>query len=328
MRVAILGLVVLLGLLPSYDSLATPSASEPPTRPTDFADPFVARDEHGYVAFATGAQGRHVQVARSRDLRSWTPPTDALPALPPWAARVDGLTWAPSVLRRGAGWVMYFTTRHAASGFQCIGRARSASSVGPYVDDSSAPFVCRPELCGDIDPSPHVAPDGRAWLLWKSDENAEGCKGRSRIWSQQLENDGLSLIGSPRVLLTTDRDWERPLIEGPSMIHDAGRTYLFYSAAWYEGPGYAIGYATCDGPAGPCTKQTRDGPFLGSAGSTLGPGGQELFVDASGRTWMAYHAWTAPHATYADGGVRSLRLARVRFVAGSPVLAEPDGGTR
>lgn len=102
------------------------------------------------------------------------------------------------------------------------------------------------------------------------------------------------------------------------MVRRHGRYLLFYSASLYESASYAIGYATCAGPTGPCDKQTRERPLFASAGAMLGPGGQEFFTDPSGETWMAFHAWTAPHTTYRDAGARSLHFARVTFEGDDP----------
>ena len=284
----------------------------------DFADPFVLRDGEAFYAFGTGAHGKNIQVARSFDLTRWTTLDDALPSLPAWAVRAPGLTWAPSVLRRADRYVLYYTAPDAVSGFQCISRAVAPRPEGPYVDDSLAPFVCDDQLCGSIDPSPFVDESGRPHLLWKSDENAERCRGAARIWSQALSEDGLAVTGARAHLLTVDRPWELPLIEGPAMLLDHGQYYLFYSANWYESADYAIGYATCRGPLGPCEKVTVDSAVLRSSGSLLGPGGQEFFDDARGQRWMTYHAWSAPNATYAAGGARGLRFARVSFEGGAP----------
>jgi beta-xylosidase len=293
-------------------------------RARDFPDPFVLRGSDAFYAFATGTGGMHVQVARSRDLAAWKLVADALPQLPTWAAEGEGLTWAPAVLARGQRFVLYYTARHAASGYQCISRAVSTSAPGPYRDDSAQPFVCpvggSEQLCGSIDPSPFVDASGRAYLLWKSDENSPSCHAPPRLWSQSLSDDGLELRGSPRALLRMDRDWEQPIVEGPSMLLHDGAYFLFYSANWYDSARYAIGYAKCAGPLGPCSKVTTDAPLLGSGGGALGPGGQELFADARGEPWIAYHAWTAPRASYAAGGARSLRLARVTFAGGAPVI--------
>jgi beta-xylosidase len=294
----------------------------------DFADPFILRDGDAYLAFGTGWNGAHVQVARSTDLSSWAPGPDALPKLPKWASTLDGYTWAPTVLPRPGGYVLYYTTRAAASGFQCISLATSTHAEGPYTDSSAAPLVCQvgdESLCGSIDPSPFVDSSGQAYLLWKSDENSASCRKPPRIWAQRLRDDGLGLVGSVTALLTEDRGWEGAVIEGPAMIHHDGRYFLFYSANGFESRDYAVGYATCAGPMGPCEKKTLDTPWLKSDGALLGPGGQEFFPGPDGQTWMVYHAWSAPLTTYASGGERALRLARVTFDGGTPrLIADPS----
>jgi beta-xylosidase len=292
----------------------------------DFADPFVLRAGDGYYAFATGAHGWNLQLATSPDLATWTLVGDPVPKLPGWAVRKPGLTWAPAVLPRGTSYVLYYTTRHRASGFQCISRALASRPEGPYLDTSSQPLVCQVEagagLCGSIDPSPFVDGDGQAYLLWKSDENSTACHTAPRIWSQRLSDDGLALRDTPSVLLTRDRPWEGDIVEGPSMLARGGVYYLFYSANWYASSAYAVGYATCTSPRGGCRKVTLERPFLASAGTTMGPGGQELFTAADGKVWMAYHAWTGERTSYEAGGARSLRLARVDFsTEGQPLAA-------
>jgi beta-xylosidase len=312
---------------PVADSVAPPLTYLNPVLAHDFPDPFVLREGASYFAFATNGLGKNVQAATSSDLSTWSDLPDALPELPAWAARNRGLTWAPSVLRRGASYVMYYTARDVASGFQCISSALASSPGGPYVDTSTAPFVCQvsgsQSFCGSIDPSPFVDSDGTAYLAWKSDENAPACARAPRLWIAALGADGRSLAGPATAILAMDRPWEEPIVEGPSMwLHD-GVYFLFYSANAYESAAYAMGYATCLSPVGPCKKVTVDGPLVRSAGSALGPGGQEVFTDVHGRTWLAYHAWTAPSTTYSSGGARSLRIDPLSFVNGAPVLGGP-----
>jgi hypothetical protein len=124
--------------------------------------------------------------------------------------------------------------------------------------------------------------------------------------------------------LTKDRPWEGTIIEAPSMAFRDGKYLLFYSANGYETPSYAVGYASCDGPLGPCTKKTLDSPWVRSRGGALGPGGEELFVDRDGNLRMAYHAWSAPVTTYAAGGSRSLRIGRVTFDGDAPIASPAD----
>jgi beta-xylosidase len=309
-----------------------PATYTNPVLAKDFPDPFVLRDGAVYYAFSTNAGGKNVPVATSTDLALWTELADALPTLPSWAQANASLTWAPSVLRRGTTYVLYYTARSKVAGFQCIGRAVANTAAGPYADDSSEPFICQvsePQaLCGSIDASPFVAPNGDAYLLWKSDENAAACGGDARLWTQRLGIDGLSLLDAPTELLRRDRSWESPLIEGPSMVEFEDVYFLFYSANWWEGTGYGIGYAVCASPRGPCTKKTLTGPLVKSKGDVLGPGGQEVFKDAEGKTWMAYHAWSAPIVGYANGGRRSLRIDPVDLRDGVPSFAGPTTTAR
>jgi beta-xylosidase len=312
---------------PVQDTAAPPMTYANPVLAHDFPDPFVLREGSTYFAFATNGDGKNVQAATSSDLATWTDLPDALPTLPVWAAKNRGLTWAPSVLKRGASYVMYYTARDVASELQCISSAIASAPGGPYVDASSAPFICQvsgsQSFCGSIDPSPFVDTDGTAYLAWKSDENAPACARAPRLWMAALSADGRSLAGPPAAILTMDRPWEQPIIEGPSMwLHD-GIYFLFYSANAYESAAYAVGYATCLSPIGPCKKVTVDGPLVKSAGTALGPGGQEVFADERGRTWLAYHAWTAPSTTYSSGGARSLRIDPLTFVNGAPVFGGP-----
>lgn len=329
------GELLFVGLaLPLLLGIAPPRGEPAPGAPLDFADPFVLCDGGAYYAFATGTHGVHIQAARSRDHASWTLLADALPRLGSWAEDDPEFTWAPSVLPRGGRYVLYYTARHRASGYQCISRAVADAPAGPYVDDSAFPFVCdidqggsasaSERRCGSIDPSPFVDADGQAYLLWKSDENSPACHAPPRLWSQRLTEDGMSTAGDRKMLLAMDQPWEAPIIEGPSMLRRAEGYYLFYSANWYDGANYAIGYATCAGPSGPCTKVTTSGPLLKSDGAVLGPGGQEFFTDPEDRTWMAYHGWTAPHAAYASGGVRSLQIAPVTFEGGAPKVGQGE----
>ncbi len=295
----------------------------------DFPDPFVLRQGSTYYAFATNAAGKNVQSARSSDLAHWMLLPDALPTLPAWAASNASLTWAPSVLQRGpSSFVMYYTARDTASGFQCISHAEATAPGGPYVDATTSPFVCQvsgaQSLCGSIDPSPFVDVDGTAYLVWKSDENAAACSRPPRLWSAPLRADGLSLNGPPTQLLTMDQPWQQPIIEGPSMTVIGGTYYLLYSANAYESAAYSMGYATCLSAIGPCENASVGGPFISSAGPALGPGGGEFFDDPQGGRWLVYHAWTAPQTTYSGGGARSMRIDRLGVDAGALTFAGPS----
>jgi beta-xylosidase len=287
-----------------------------PVHDVDFPDPFVLRTSDGYVAFATNAAGVNVQVARSVDLWTWQAGADALPVLPAWAEA--GNTWAPTVLPRGDGYVLYVTVREPRSRRQAITVAWSERPEGPYRDTSREPLVFQEQQGGSIDPSPFVddTGDGEAYLLWKCDANA--LNRRSSLWAQRLAGDGRSLVGRPYRLLEHDAAWERPLIEAPALVAHEGRYYLFYSANWWESDRYGIGYAVAGSVLGPYRKVTTRRPWFASDAGVSGPGGQEFVAGPDGRLRMAYHGWSPGRVGYPQGA-RSLRLVEVGFEDGVPV---------
>ena len=294
---------------------ARPQTGGPPVDDRDFPDPFVLRLGSTYYAYATNAGGANVQVMRSADLTGWEALPDALPVLPSWAG--PGRTWAPAVLPRGDRYLLYYTVREPTSDRQCVSVATARTPAGPFAG-GTGPLVFQLERGGSIDPSPFVDPDGTAYLLWKSDDNA--FERPSSLWGQPLSADGLALSGTPTELLRHDRDWERPLIEAPAMVCVDGVYYLFYSARWWESADYAVGYAIALAPLGPFLKVTNTRPWMMTGGPAAGPGGQELFRHADGALWMAYHGWTPGRVGYGVGGARSLRLSRLVFAGGRPTV--------
>lgn len=287
------------------------------------------------MAYATNAGGHNVQLLTSDDLQVWEDRGDALPTLPPWAA--PGFTWAPAVLPRPDGFVLYYTVREPRSGRQVISAATASSATGTFADRSGGPLVFQEAEGGSIDPSPFVDADGAAYLLWKADANAIGRP--SSLWIQRLQPDGLTLSGSPTRLLGVEAGWEEPLIEAPALVRTGTVYHLFYSGGWWESGRYAIGHATGSSPLGPFTRTGAGRPWRAGQpwwwaarrlaapaavdrrlGGTAGPGGQELFTDHAGRLRMAYHAWRPRRIGYAQGGVRELHLATVIFDAAGPPL--------
>lgn len=294
------------------EAVAAPG-SRPPVLPYDFADPEVVQVGGTYYGYATNGGGGNVQLIRSRDLVHWEWLGDALPTLPGWAA--PNRTWAPAVLPGPGRHVLYYSVRHRASGRQCISVAVASRPEGPFVDGSSGPFVCQLDRGGSIDPSTFVDSDGRAYLLWKSEDETIG--GRATLWSAPLSPDGLSLAGRPAALLRSEQAWEHGTIEGPAMVRAGGAVQLLYSGSSWARADYGVAHARCTGPLGPC-RRTAGGPFLRSFGDAVGAGGAEV-LRAGGRSWLVFHAWTAPHVGFPNR--RTLRLAALSFPGSEPSLS-------
>lgn len=312
-----LGLVI---VLTAATSVLAAGPSTAPARQGDFPDPWLLRVGLTYHAYATQSGAANVQTMSSADLIHWGPVTDALPQLPKWEACCH--TWAPSVLGFEGTYVLFYAARDRGSGRQCVSDATSNVATGPFVDLSRTPLVCQLDRGGSIDPNAFLDAAGTPYLVWKSEDNALGRP--ATLWSQQLSPNGRTLVGRRVALLQMTAGWEHPTIEGPTMVAVGATWYLFYGAGDWDTQNAAIGYATCASPLGPCIKATTTGPWLATRANRAGPSGPAVFSDATGATWIAYHAWAPGRVGYEHGGVRSLWLDRLSFTRDGPVVG--DGG--
>ena len=319
-----------------------------PAYERDFPDPFVLEHDGEYIAYSTNSDGINLPMAASRDLIDWQRigdpnrpgrPLDGMPQLASWAKK--GHTWAPEVMKIGGRWLLYYTARHRGNDLQCVGVASAPDPRGPFRDLSADPLVCQDELGGSIDPNPFRDADGRLYLYFKNDGNRVGRP--TDIWGQALSADGLSLVGRPVALLSNDQPWEAHVVEASSMVRTPGGYAMLYSANDYGwephqtlSP-YAMGYATCRTPLGPCT-DAPENPILSSfndleTGCLSGPGHQSFFR-VGGRGFIAFHAWASTADCRKARDKRYLYIAPLSWKDGKPQIghslrrpAEASGST-
>ena len=319
-------------------ALAAAAAAEPsfvPVLKTNFPDAFVLSHGSEFLAYSTN-DGANVPVAVSRNLTDWTvlaDPADpkrrydAMPRLGAWAK--EGFTWAPEVLELNGRYLLYYTASARHENSQCVGVAVAADPKGPFVDSNAGPIVCQTKLGGTIDASPFKDADGSLYLYFKNDGNR--VHERTSLWGQRLVPDGLSAVGEPRELLKDNERWEDRVIEAPTMVRAPTGYDLFYSGGFFgwnpeEGglSPYAMGYANCTSPLGPCTP-SKANPLLHSfndrdAGCLSGPGHQSIF-GAAGHMFISFHAWAATSACRkAPDDARYLYIAPLFWKDGAPVL--------
>jgi hypothetical protein len=319
--------------------------SDSPAFDHDAPDPDVVREGTDYFAFTTGTDlGNHIQAlidttgSPGSGWRSYTGGygSTALPVVPHWE-EVNTQT-SPGVFYWGGRWLMYYDAAQLGfagdTGHNCLSVATDPSlnpSDPVFTDDSTAPLLCQANLGGAIDPSPFIDPEsGNAYVVWKSNDG--GSSQPAELWSQQLSANGMSLVGSPRVLLTQDTvqfPWETT-VENPDMVEVGGTYFLVFSTGAYDSSSYSQDYAICSGPSGPCL-QNQSGPILSNNASSAGPGGGSLFQDASGNWYLGYAAWQPGCTEYACGGARRLFVAPATITPGAlpvPVtgMASTPGG--
>jgi beta-xylosidase len=312
---------------------ATADPSFVPVFREDFPDAFVLLHGGRFIAYATN-NGPNVPMATSADLVHWSFVTgpdgkkrDALPRLGSWAKA--GFTWAPEVLELGGKYLLYYTASDSRKNMQCVGVAVAADPLGPFVDDRAEPIICQTSLGGTIDASPFRDADGKLYLYFKNDGNR--VHARTSLWGQALAADGLSVAGQPTELLKDDQRWEDRVVEAPTMVRSPLGYELFYSGGffgWNPDEGglspYAMGYASCTGPLGPCAA-AKDNPILHSfsereAGCLSGPGHQSIFK-VGARTFMSFHAWQATSSCRKQDDRRNLYIAPIFWKDGKPQIS-------
>ncbi|HET9010721.1 MAG TPA: glycoside hydrolase family 43 protein [Gemmatimonadaceae bacterium] len=324
----------------------TPPITEPPG-PTaqqylnpvinaDFPDPAVMKASDGYYyAYATQTTGVRLQVARSRDLVSWTQLGEAMPVKPAWASESQNF-WAPDVNERDGHFVMYFSAQidsakriTPSDGF-CIGMATATTAAGPFTDVGS-PVECGPNFT-TIDPMGFDDPQtGKRYLYWGS--------AGSPLLVQELAPDRHSFAdGTISTTLVFPRSGNDPsaydtgLIEGPWVTYVAPYYYLYFSGNGCCGAGahYAVMVARSTSPTGPFEVHTSGGtsqaaePVLRGAGPWLAPGHNAVVKDAAGAEWMVYHAISSTNPYLFPGNTaisrRPMLIDRITYVNGWPTV--------
>jgi beta-xylosidase len=312
---------------------STPSApSFVPVFKTNFPDAFVLPHGSEFIAYSTN-DGPNVPIATSSDLVHWSFATDAagkrrdaLPALGSWAK--TGFTWAPEVLQVGDRYLLYYTASDRKKNAQCIGVAAASDPLGPFVDSNAQPIVCQIDLGGSIDADAFRDADGKLYLYFKNDGNR--VHARTSLWGQPLAPDGVSVRGEAVELVKDSQAWEDRVVEAPTMVRSPAGYELFFSGGFFgwnaeEGglSPYAMGYASCTGPLGPCTAAPEN-PILHSfndreAGCLSGPGHQSIFRVGT-RSFISFHAWEASSGCRKEDDNRYLYVAPIFWKYGKPEI--------
>ncbi|MDQ2796997.1 MAG: family 43 glycosylhydrolase [Actinomycetota bacterium] len=311
------------------------SSTIAPVIDANFADPSVLRLGKVYHAYATNSGGENIQHETSTDLKHWTKRPDVLPVLGDWVGpctfapggATDHCVWAPGVTAVHGGYVLYYTARDNLAPRQCIGAAFSTSASGPFRPVGTAPLVCpdgqrgAPDLGGAIDAST-FSEHGRLYLLWKADGNC--CSLPATIYIQPLSADGRTVTGPATELIHNDQPFEGKVVEAPDLVKHGGTYYLFYSANDFGGGNYRTGYATASSLRGPYTKSRTELMTTDQFhGTVVGPGGEDVFTTARGRTAIVFHGWD-PTYGYRAMYVSTLDWSTPGRPAGTPHVAAAD----
>ena len=300
--------------------------------PVEFGDPYILKASDGiYYMIGTGGVRDGFKMYTSTDLKEWNDEgrifegnTDSS-----WCV---GNFWAPELYEHKGKYYMFYSAdwRENPMGelenFR-IGVAVADKPTGPYTDLFNRPIFDPgyPIIDANI-----LFEHGRVYLFYSrccyknpvESELADWARSKgmfdeieeSWIYGVELKPDFSGIIGAPQLLLrpplTMDdaqTEWEsrsvtsgeinRRWTEGSYIFKKDDLYYMMYSADYFGGQNYAVGYATSESPLGPFIKAANN-PVLQKnveqGGTVTGTGHNSITWSPDGKEMLCvYHARTS-----------------------------------
>lgn len=299
--------------------------------PVEFGDPYILKASDGmYYMVGTGGVKDGFKMYSSSDLKNWKDEGRIYQGNTDDSWNTANF-WAPELYEKDGKFYLLFSAdwrenpTNELENFR-IGVAVSDNPTGPYADLMDRPI---------FDPGYPVI-DGNLWFendkvylyysrcCYKNPVESEVAdwareKGmfkeieESWIYGVGLQADFSGIIGEPKLLLRPpvkmddqQAEWEsrsvtsgevnRRWTEGSFLLKNKDTYYIMYSANYFGGKNYAVGYATSNSPLGPFQKAANN-PVLqknveqggvvtgtGHNSVTLAPDGETLLCVYHGRT--------------------------------------------
>lgn len=299
--------------------------------PVAFGDPFILPAADGkYYMYGTGGVEKGFGAYSSDDLADWKFEGQVYHGDQPGSWTVKNY-WAPEVYEVNGKYYLFFSAdwkvnpRNELENFR-IGVAMADSPTGPFIELSDEPLFDPGYPIIDANILRH---EGKTYLYYSrccyknpvESEVADWARAQglfdeieeSWVYGVELSNDFTTVIGEPVLLLqpptTMDNpqtEWEsrsvtsgevnRRWTEGSFAFEHEDKIYMMYSANFFGGQNYAVGYATADHPLGPFTKAANN-PVLekniDQGGEVTGTGHNMVFWSDSGKKMhCVYHGRT------------------------------------
>ncbi len=301
--------------------------------PVQFGDPYVLlASDSVYYMYGTGGGAKDGFCAYSSpDLVNWKSEGQVFQGNTPDSWGIANF-WAPEVYERGGKYYMLYSAdwrvnpTNEQENFR-IGVAVADKPTGPFKDLSDKPLFDPGYPV--IDANLLTDEDGRTYLYYSrccykhpveseiADEARKSGKFKeieeSWIYGVEVKQDLSGIIGEPVLILRPpvkladeQAEWEsrsvtsgevnRRWTEGSYTFKKGDTYYMMYSANFFGGQYYAVGYATSKNPLGPFVKSV-DNPVLErnteKGGIVTGTGHNSITWSKDGKQmYCVYHGRT------------------------------------
>lgn len=290
----------------------------------DVHDPSVVEIDGTYVMVATSGHDM-APISTSTDMLHWKHVGPILSEEPAWlqaAVPQHRSVWAPAPLSLGRTLRMYYcASQKFGSNTSFIGMAENPAfdpnnpCVGWIDKGKIVESHAESDNFNAIDPDTVVGPDGRHWMVYGS------------YWSGMylLELDpktGLQKQGAKSIHVASNTGEHNNPLEAPALRYHDGYYYLYVTyglAAQGVRSTYRMMVGRSNDPEGPYVgfdgKPMTEGghtDLLKSSPPMFGPGGGNVFQDAKGDWWLAYHYYDSRRHWHGDvWGKPTMQLRRV-----------------
>ena len=327
--------------------------------PVSMGDPFLlCPSSGGYYLYGTCDKYDGFITYRSSDLVSWEeiPPVFDTHQEKAWGTDCH---WAPEVYERNGKYYLFYSAnwKEDPNGDEerfRIGVAVSDSPEGPFINQSDSPLFDPGYPV--IDANVYFDDETGSSYLYYSRccykhpvESALAERMRKEGVFEEIEESwiyGIALNpdlsgtqGEGVLLLRPEADdsdpsteWENRSVlskeinrrwsEGPFVFKQGGLYYMIYSANFYGGKHYAMGYAVSDGPLGPFVK-SKENPVLQGNGTVTGTGHGMCASLPGGKEVCVYHGRTVNTGNERVVFIDEMQITRQgKIIINGPTLKE------
>lgn len=297
--------------------------------PVAFGDPYILKASDGkFYMYGTGGVENGFQASVSSDLVHWENLGRIYQGNTDESWTVANF-WAPEVYEIDGKYYMLFSAdwkhnpTNEGENFR-IGVAVSDSPAGPFMEMMDRPIFDPGYPI--IDANLHFE-NGKVYLYYSrccyknpvESEVADWAKKQgwfdeieeSWIYGVEMKPDFSDIIGEPKLLLrppvkmddkqaewesrsVTSKEVNRRWTEGSFIFKKGDTYYMMYSANYFGGKNYAVGYATSKDPLGPFEKADSN-PILEKnveKGGIVTGTGHNMMFEHDGQMYTVYHGRT------------------------------------
>lgn len=296
-----------------------------------FGDPYIlaASDGKYYMYGTSGDKG--FKAYSSDNLKDWKEEGMVYQGGTDDSWTVDCF-WAPEVYERDGKYYLWYSANwkqnptNEEENFR-IGVAVADKPTGPFkemndgpVFDPGYPIIDANVLFDDATGKMYLYysrccykhPVESEVATWAKEKGLYDEIEESWIYGVELKSDYSGIVGEPQVMLcpptsmndqqaewesrsVTSQEANRRWTEGSFIFKKNGLYYMMYSANFFGGANYAVGYATSDNPLGPFTKSAYN-PVLQknveTGGEVTGTGHNMVLFLTDGQMLCVYHGRT------------------------------------